>query len=180
MWKIHSTFFIFSDCRCGVKKSSSSRIVGGTPVDNPVSEKWYRTKTYTSQILFQINKYPWIVSIQRSSDSGHLCGGSLVASAYVVTSARCLHSYTEADIQVGGVLCLLKIVENLVGFSFSRDILSLHCRNLQCVLTLNQWWLRWLYGWLYIALFRRQQQTFTVRDHTEHWIALFRLLSNST
>jgi len=72
------------NCRCGVKKSS--RIVGGTTVNDP------------------INKYPWIVSIQRTSDSSHICGGSLVASKYVVTSARCLYRdtnpYTESDIQV--------------------------------------------------------------------------------
>ena len=55
-------------------------------------------------MLFQINKYPWIVSIQRTSDSSHICGGSLVASKYVVTSARCLYwdtnPYMESDIQV--------------------------------------------------------------------------------
>ena len=99
-----SHFYVSSDCRCGVKKSS--RIVGGTTVNDPVTIELHNncSTLFLILMLFQINKYPWIVSIQRTSDSSHICGGSLVASKYVVTSARCLYwdtnPYMESDIQV--------------------------------------------------------------------------------
>ena len=103
-----SHFYVSSDCRCGVKKSS--RIVGGTTVNDPVTIELHNncSTLFLILMLFQINKYPWIVSIQRTSDSSHICGGSLVASKYVVTSARCLYRdtnpYTESDIQVHFVI----------------------------------------------------------------------------
>ena len=99
-----SHFYVSSDCRCGVKKSS--RIVGGTTVNDPVTIELHIncSTLFLILMLFQINKYPWIVSIQRTSDSSHICGGSLVASKYVVTSARCTYwdtnPYMESDIQV--------------------------------------------------------------------------------
>ena len=39
--------------------------------------------------VFQINKYPWIVSIAVPGFN-HWCGGTLVASKYVVTAAHCM------------------------------------------------------------------------------------------
>jgi len=58
-----------SGCRCGVKKTS--RIVGGTEV-NPK------------------NKYPWMVALMDGTGSSQFCGGTLVASKYVVTAAHCM------------------------------------------------------------------------------------------
>merc|ERR1719195_2147316 len=55
-------------CRCGVKKST--RIVGGTEVDPK-------------------NKYPWMAALV-DSNGNQFCGGTLVASKYVVTAAHCM------------------------------------------------------------------------------------------
>ena len=41
------------------------------------------------QPIFQINKYPWVVSITVPGFN-HYCGGTLVASKYVVTAAHCM------------------------------------------------------------------------------------------
>ena len=46
----------------------------------------------------QINKYPWLVRIiSRDGDSynfGGFCGGTLVASKFVITAAHCLPGST--------------------------------------------------------------------------------------
>ena len=52
----------------------SSRIVGGTEVS-------------------PANKYPWVVALLHS-DGYLFCGGTLVASKYVVTAASCM-TYVE-------------------------------------------------------------------------------------
>ena len=36
----------------------------------------------------QKNKYPWVVALM--SNGGQFCGGTLVASKYVVTAAHCM------------------------------------------------------------------------------------------
>ena len=65
----------FLSCRCGIEKSSNkphNRIIGGSPVSI-------------------IDKYPWLVSLWgKSVDAGSFCGGTLVASKYVITAAHCV------------------------------------------------------------------------------------------
>ena len=39
--------------------------------------------------MLQKNKYPWIVSMEEVG-TGFVCGGTLVASKYVVTATSCL------------------------------------------------------------------------------------------
>ena len=51
-----------------------------------------------------VNKYPWMVALV-SSLGDHFCGGTLVASKYVVTAAHCMF-------QDGG-LTILKTLEDL-------------------------------------------------------------------
>lgn len=60
--------------------SYSARIIGGT--DAPA------------------NTYPWMVSVQSKEDGEHFCGGSLVASNYVLTAAHCLEDTSADDVQV--------------------------------------------------------------------------------
>jgi len=64
-----------SGCRCGVKKAQ--RIVGGTEV-NPV------------------NKYPWMAAIMNGAGTAQFCGGTLVASKYVITAAHCMFFDNDA------------------------------------------------------------------------------------
>jgi len=64
-----------SGCRCGVKKAS--RIVGGTEVS-------------------PVNKYPWMAAIMDGSGSSQFCGGTLVASKYVITAAHCMFFDNDA------------------------------------------------------------------------------------
>ena len=52
----------------------------------------------------QINKYPWLVRIiDRDGDSYNFsgfCGGTLVASKFVITAAHCMPGYTPATIAI--------------------------------------------------------------------------------
>merc|ERR1719445_2195438 len=54
-------------CKCGIKKTS--RIVGGSETE--------------------INEYPWMASIADSQES-QFCGGTLIASQWVLTAAHCM------------------------------------------------------------------------------------------
>jgi len=54
-------------CKCGIKKTS--RIVGGAETE--------------------INEYPWMASIADSQES-QFCGGTLIASQWVLTAAHCM------------------------------------------------------------------------------------------
>merc|ERR1712106_234833 len=54
-------------CKCGIKRTS--RIVGGTETE--------------------INEYPWMAAITDSQES-QFCGGTLVASQWILTAAHCM------------------------------------------------------------------------------------------
>merc|ERR1711892_175432 len=55
-------------CKCGVKKGS--RIVGGTETT--------------------VNEYPWMTAIVSASGESQFCGGTLIASQWVLTAAHCM------------------------------------------------------------------------------------------
>ena len=70
-------------CKCAIERSS--RIVGGTEVA-------------------PANKYPWMVAVVDSL-GGQFCGGTLVASKYVISAAHCMFnldgtSLTNTDFKV--------------------------------------------------------------------------------
>jgi len=65
-----------SSCKCGVKKSGT-KIVGGSET--------------------AVNEYPWMASMMDSL--GHLCGGSLIASQWVVTAAHCFYN-TQGELVI--------------------------------------------------------------------------------
>ena len=48
-----------------------------------------------------MNKYPWLVRIFLSGDEKGHCGGTLVASKYVITACHCLYEYKEVEDSVG-------------------------------------------------------------------------------
>ena len=56
-------------CKCGIERSS--RIVGGTEVA-------------------PANKYPWMFALVNSLGGQFFCGGTLLASKYVLTAAHCM------------------------------------------------------------------------------------------
>ena len=45
--------------------------------------------------MLQVNKYPWVVALVNTVDWRHFCGGTLVASQYVITAAHCLLDGSE-------------------------------------------------------------------------------------
>ena len=48
-----------------------------------------------------MNKYPWLVRIFHSGDEKGHCGGTLVASKYVITACHCLYEYKIVEDSVG-------------------------------------------------------------------------------
>merc|ERR1719384_664687 len=59
-----------SVCKCGIERTK--RIVGGSEVKPK-------------------NKYPWMVAlVDTNTTDGQFCGGTLVASKYIITAAHCM------------------------------------------------------------------------------------------
>ena len=55
--------------------------------------------------MLQKNKYPWMVDI--SLNSVFYCGGTLVASKYVVTRAECLFYSNDSAVATSDVQVIL-------------------------------------------------------------------------
>merc|ERR1712142_1463618 len=64
-------------CKCGKKKGE--RIIGGADAD--------------------INEWPWMVSMLFSDGVRHKCGGTVVASEWIVTAAHCLYEDSELTVE---------------------------------------------------------------------------------
>jgi len=64
-----------SGCKCGVKKGS--RIVGGTETT--------------------VNEYPWMTAIVSASGESQFCGGTLIASQWVLTAAHCMFKDSQGQ-----------------------------------------------------------------------------------
>ena len=64
--------------QCGVSKSASSRVIGGTDV--------------------KPGQWPWNVAIWRKKKFA--CGGVLINSEFVLTSAACVSNIQPADLMV--------------------------------------------------------------------------------
>ena len=92
---------------------NTKRIVGGTEVD-PVRLRysgcsvWYNNSGFYHSIVFckrnqwdfinQKNKYPWMAALVDST-GGQFCGGTLVASKYVISAAHCMFIIDQEGIQ---------------------------------------------------------------------------------
>merc|ERR1712198_745422 len=64
-------------CKCGKKKDE--RIVGGAEAD--------------------VNEWPWMASMTSKDGVSHKCGGTLVASEWIVTAAHCLYEDQELTVE---------------------------------------------------------------------------------
>ena len=49
------------------------------------------------RFIIQKNKYPWMVALVGSS-GGQFCGGTLVASKYVISAAHCMFADQQETI----------------------------------------------------------------------------------
>ena len=62
----------------------------------------------------QKNKYPWVVALM--SNGGQFCGGTLVASKYVVTAAHCMFLDQMATQPVSASdITVIKQLSSIVG-----------------------------------------------------------------
>jgi len=68
-----------SNSKCGIKKAGT-KIVGGEQTN--------------------VNEYPWAVALANRDGSWAGCGGSLIASQWVLTAAHCLDTATDSNIAV--------------------------------------------------------------------------------
>ncbi|XP_068686247.1 transmembrane protease serine 9-like isoform X2 [Montipora foliosa] len=71
---VESTMFGYPECGVRPESSQIARIVGGREA--------------------QPNSWPWQVDILRNG-TAHLCGGSLIAPSWIVTSAHCFYLYNN-------------------------------------------------------------------------------------
>ena len=58
-----------------------------------------------TMFMLQKNKYPWMVDISLNSE--FYCGGTLVASKYVVTRAECLFYSNDSAVATSDVQVIL-------------------------------------------------------------------------
>ena len=68
--------------------------------------------------------YPWMVSIQIRSGSQHFCGGTLIASHWVVTAAHCTDDVAAEQIQV--VIGTTKLDESSTGETINVRAITNH------------------------------------------------------
>ncbi|KXJ14723.1 Plasminogen [Exaiptasia diaphana] len=99
--------------------SSSKRIVNGANAD--------------------AHEWPWQVSLQQdSSGSSHFCGGSIIATEWVLTAAHCVEYYRRSPGSFQIVVGKSVIGEFVVGaFKINVGILFLQACNIESVLTSN-------------------------------------------
>ena len=69
------------DCRCGVKPSTSTKIVGGTTAGK--------------------NEFPWQVGLVSSTGTRPFCGGTLISSDTVLTAAHCKTDVRNFRVSLG-------------------------------------------------------------------------------
>ena len=69
------------------------------------------------------NKYPWIVALILKSDDSHFCGGTLVASKYIVTAAHCMWAdYEKTTLLKKNQFQVLKIIHRKFRIFHSNEI----------------------------------------------------------
>ena len=89
-------------CRCGTERTGADKgsdyILGGRTV--------------------QANKYPWVVLLKVLDHRGYLtCGGTLVASKYILTAAHCVHGHQGTRVKESDIKVRMFAMKNNAVFS---------------------------------------------------------------
>ena len=109
--------YLFSGCKCGITRKRKTRIVGGQATE--VNRLHYLS---SSTRFVKVNEYPWLARLRIvwPGDSFR-CGGSLVASQWIVTAAHCVFHRDEVTLASSSMITVI-LGEHDTSTSFESKI----------------------------------------------------------
>ncbi|XP_077965989.1 uncharacterized protein LOC120335342 isoform X2 [Styela clava] len=116
-----------NDCDCGTSPKFDSNVILDETLESSTNSRSRRSVTNSGRFPrivggmdADIESWPWQVSIEKSQDKEHFCGGALISNRFILTAAHCLVAKKKADIRIKLGLNHLTETENTQSFNASR------------------------------------------------------------